>query len=63
MNFGMIILNQNNKRMLNYVIWILTGLLFRLKLNIFIRILQMMLLNGLTHQTLVKMIKDHFQEV
>ena len=34
--FGMIILNQNIKIMQNYVIWILTALLFILKLKIFI---------------------------
>ena len=31
MNFGMIILNQNIKAMQNYVIWILSALLFRLR--------------------------------
>ena len=35
MNFGMIILNQNIKTMQNYVILILTALLFILKLKIF----------------------------
>ena len=49
--------------MQNYVIWILTSSLFILKLKVFMKILQMMLLNGLTHQTIMKMIKDHFQEV
>ena len=42
---------------------ILAALLFRLKLKIFTKVLHMMLLNGLTHQTIVKMIKDQFQEV
>ena len=35
MNFGMITLNQNIKKEQNYVSWILTALLFILKLNIF----------------------------
>ena len=43
MSFSMIILNQNIKKMLNYVIWILTALLFILKPKIFIKILQIML--------------------
>ena len=38
-------------------------LLFILKLKMFIKILQMMLKNSLTHQTIVKMMKDHFQEI
>ena len=38
------------------------ALLFILKLEIFIKISQMMLKNGLTHQ-IMKIIKDHFQEV
>ena len=39
MNFGMITLNQNNKTMQNYISWILTALLFILKLKIFMKIL------------------------
>ena len=35
MNFGMIILNQSIKTMQNYVVWILTSLLFTLRLKIF----------------------------
>ena len=35
MNFGMITLNKNIKTEQNYVSWILTALLFILKLNIF----------------------------
>ena len=34
-----------------------------LKLKIFIKILQIMLKNGLTHLTIVKMIQDCFQKV
>ena len=34
-----------------------------LKLKIFIKILQIMLKNGLTHLTIVKMIQDYFQKV
>ena len=35
MNFGMIMLNQIIKTVRNYAIWILTALLFTLKLTIF----------------------------
>ena len=56
-----VILNRNIKTMQNYVTWILTALLFILKLKIFIKILQMMLKNGLTPQTIVKIMIDHFQ--
>ena len=37
MNFGMITLNQNIKTEQNYVTWILTALLFILKLKIFLK--------------------------
>ena len=37
MNFGMIILNRNIKTEQNYVTWILTALLFILKLKIFLK--------------------------
>ena len=47
----------------NHVTWILTAFLFILKLKIFMKILWMMLKNGSTHQTTVKMIKDHFQQL
>ena len=40
MNFGIIILNQSIKTMHNYATWILTALLFILKLKIFMKILQ-----------------------
>ena len=45
----------------NYATWILAALLFILKPKIFTKILLMMLKNGLTHLTMMKMIKDHFQ--
>ena len=61
--FGMIILNQSIKTMQSYVTWIQKALLFILKLKIVIKILQMMLKNGLTHKIIVQMAKDHFQEV
>ena len=61
--FGMIILNQSIKTMQIYVTWIQKALLFILKLKIVIKILQMMLKNGLTHKIIVQMEKDHFQEV
>ena len=51
------------KTVRNYAIWILTALLFTLKLTIFIKILQMMLKIDLTHLTTVKMIKDLFQQI
>ena len=43
---------QNNAKTMLY------GYLFILKLKIFLQILQMMLQNGLAHQTKLKMIKD-----
>ena len=61
MDFGMIISNRNIKTMQNYVTWILAPLLFILKLRIFMKILLMMLKNGLIYQTIMKMIKDCFQ--
>ena len=57
MNFGIIVLNQNIKTMQNYVTWILTALLVKLKLKIFIKILQMMLKTDMIH-TVMKLI-DH----
>ena len=70
MNFGMITLNQSIngvalngvvlKTEQNYVTWILTVLLFILKLKIFIMKLLMMLKNDLTH-LMIEMIKDRFQ--
>ena len=44
-----------------YAIWILTSLLFILKLKTFMKILLMILKNELTHLTITKMIKDNFQ--
>ena len=59
MNFGMIILNKSIKRMQNYVTWILTALLFILKLKIFMKILQMMMKkNYLIHH--VMKLTDHY---
>ena len=63
MNFDIITLNQNMEIMQDYAIWILVALLFKLKLKIFIKILQMMLMNGLIHLSMMKMIKGHFQLV
>ena len=45
----------------NYVTRILTALLFMLKLKIVMKILLMMLKKGLTHLTIMRMIKGHFQ--
>ena len=41
--------------------WILTALLFILKLKISTKILLILLKNGLTHATMMKVIKDCFQ--
>ena len=60
MNRGMITLNQNIKTEQSYVTWILTALLFILKLKTFMKTLLTTLKNGLTHQTTVKMIIDYF---
>ena len=60
MNFGMITLNRNVKTEQNYVTWILTALLFMLKLKDFKKTLLMMLKNGLINQTTAKMIIDRF---
>ena len=60
MNFDIIILNQNIKTMQEYVMWILTALLFILKLNIFIWILQMMLKKDMIHR-IMKLV-DHHQK-
>ena len=57
MNFGMIILNQSIRAMQSFVMWILTALLFRLKLKIFTKIFQVMLKYCLTHQIIAKMIR------
>ena len=42
-------------------LWILTALLFILKVKIFMKVLLMMLRNGLTHLAMMDMIKDYFQ--
>ena len=59
----MITLNQNMKTEQNYVTWILTALLFNLKLQIFIKTLLMILENCLTHLTIMEMIRDRFQQI
>ena len=59
MNFGMIILDLNIKIMQNYVIWLLTALLFILKLIIFTKILHFMLKLDLIHQIMKLMV--HYQ--
>ena len=63
MNFGKIILDQGIRIILNYAIQIQTGLLFILKPKIFMKKLLVMLKNGLTPQTTVKMIKGSFQQI
>ena len=61
MTIGMITLNQNMEIEQNYATRTLTALLFILSLKIFTKALLMMLRNGLTHLTIMKMIKDRFQ--
>ena len=57
----MITLNQSTKTEQNYAKWILTALLFKSKLKIFMKTLLMMLKNGLTNLAMTKMIKEHLQ--
>ena len=54
-------LNQSTKTEENYVTWIPGALLFILKLKSFMKTLLIILKNCLTYQTIMKMIKDHFQ--
>ena len=61
MHIGMTILNQNIKTIQNYIIWILTPLLFILKLKIFVKILQVMFKKDLIHQ-IMKIIINCLQE-
>ena len=59
--FCMITLNQITKAKLNYATWILIALLLIFLLKIFLKTLKMMLKDGLTHLTMIRMTKDHFQ--
>ena len=60
-NYVVIItLNQSIKTEQNYVTWILTALLFILKLKIFMKTLLVMLKDGLIHLTMMRMMKDRF---
>ena len=61
MNFSMIILNQSTMTKQNYATWILIVLLLIFLLKTFLKILTMMLKDGLIHQIMMKMIKDHFK--
>ena len=61
MHIGITILNQNIKTIQNYFIWILTPLLFILKLKIFVKILQVMFKKDLIHQ-IMKIIINCLQE-
>ena len=63
MNIDMVILNQSIKTEQNYATWILTALVFMLKIKIFMKTLLTVLKNGFTHQTTAKMIKDRFQYI
>ena len=58
MNFGITISNLNMEIMQDYVAWIEIVLLYTFKLNIFIKILLMMLTNGLMHLAMIKIIID-----
>ena len=60
MNFGIVTLNQSMEIEQSCVTWILIALLFLLKLKIFIKILHVMLKDGLILLTIVKMIKELF---
>ena len=60
MNCDMIILNLNITKKESYVTWILIALLFILKQKIFIKILLMMLKDGLIHLAMIKMIRDPY---
>ena len=60
MNCDMIILNLNITKKESYVTWILIALLFILKKKIFIKILLMMLKDGLIHLAMIKMIRDPY---
>ena len=59
----MITLNRNIKTKQNYITQILTALLFILKLTIFRKKLLIMFKNGLTHLTMMKVIKDRSEQV
>ena len=62
MNFSMIILNKNISKMQNYATWIQIVLLFIIKLKIFMKTLQMMMLKkDLIHQ-IMKSIDHCLQE-
>ena len=60
MNFGMTALNQDMETEQNYAIWILIALFLILQLKNLMKILPMILKDGLIHLTLMKMIKGLF---
>ena len=62
MNFSMITLSPNMDKRQDCAIQILIALLYILKQKIFIRIMRMMLKDGLIHQIMMKRIKDLFQQ-
>ena len=62
MNFDTIILYQSMEKRQNYAIQILITLLFILKPKIFLKIFLVILKNGLIRLTMIKMIKDFFQQ-
>ena len=59
--FCMITFNQSTKTKQNYATWILIALLLIFLLKTFLKILTMMLKDGLIHLTMIRMTKDHFQ--
>ena len=58
-----LMLNQSTMTMQNYVTWILIVLFLVFLLKTFLKVLTMMLIDGLIHLTLMRMIKDHFKQV
>ena len=60
--FCMTILNRNMEIKLNYVTWILIALFSPLKHKIFTKTQTVMLKNDSTQVTMIKMIKDLYQQ-
>ena len=61
MKFGLIKLNQSMEIEQNCVTRTLIALLFTIKPKIFLKIFLMMLRDGLTYVTMMKITKDRFQ--
>ena len=54
-------IKQSKKRKQNYATWILIALLLTFSPKTFLKILIMMLKDGLIHLTMIRMTKDHFK--